>query len=178
MKIAPKFPRLLTICVLTITLPLAALAEPMGKGEPHADKCAPHSPMGMKGPMQEMPPYLKGIQLTETQMDKIFEITHPQVPVMRNLSKQRHQLMAELHQATIATPFDEAKIRKIADKLADVEKKILLQRTLTDAKIFAILSPEQRAEVQQKMNQPHGPSLHKPTGFRPGHHKASPQVRS
>lgn len=102
-----------------------------------------------------MPPYLQGLQLTPAQDDQIFSLTYPQIPAMREEHKQRMQLMDDLRNASQADKFEEAKVQQIANKMGALEKEKIVTRARNDAKIFAILTPEQRVKAREaKM---HGP---------------------
>ncbi len=153
--------------LLVISLPLASMAIAQDDG-PNAkdrdmDKRA-HCEKGdkMRHGMRNhdmakpcMPPYLQGLQLTPAQDDQIFALTYPQIPAMRDEHKQRMQLMDDLRAVSQADKFDEAKVQQIANKMSALEKEKIVTRARNDAKIFAILTPEQRVKARDaKM---HGP---------------------
>ena len=48
-----------------------------------------------------------------------------------------------------ADKFDEAKAQQLADQLGKLEKEKVLSRLKTEAKISAVLTPEQRAKVRE-----------------------------
>lgn len=103
-----------------------------------------------------MPPYLRGLQLSTAQEDQIFALTYPQIPTMRDQHKQHMQLMDELRTATQADKFDEAKVQQLADKIANLEKEKIVTSARNDAKIFAILTPEQRVKAREAKMHRHG----------------------
>ena len=109
------------------------------------------------------PHYLRGLELSQTQKDQLFQIRHEQAPVLREQQKQRRELMQALHDTTQAPAFDDAKAQQIAAGLANLERDQILQRARTQAKVLALLTPEQRAKAEEfKKNQAHGER----TGFK------------
>ena len=113
-----------------------------------------------------MPPYLRGLQLSTAQEDQIFALTYPQIPTTRDQHKQHMQLMDELRTATQADKFDETKVQQLADKIANLEKEKIVTRARNDAKIFAILTPEQRVKAREAKMHRHG--FDGDHGFGPG----------
>ena len=109
------------------------------------------------------PHYLRGLELSQTQKDQLFQIRHEQAPVLREQQKQRRELMQALHDTTQAPAFDDAKAQQIAAGLANLERDQILQRARTQAKVLALLTPEQRAKAEEfKKNHAHGER----TGFK------------
>lgn len=164
--------QLVAASILAMSLPLASVAVaheggPDGRAEKgaHCEKGARmHHGMGKHG----LPPYLRGIQLSETQKDEVFNLMHAQVPVMRDQHKQRLQLMQELRATSQADQFDDAKAQQITNQLAGLEKEKTLMRARNDAKIFALLTPEQRQKAREaKMQKRWGHGEH--TGFKSHH---------
>jgi len=174
MKTISHLPKALSLALITMALPLALHAEPQpGKDGPR-DHRGPaceqgdkrggpgHDGFGERGARhgkgmhgegfaqgaQFTPPYLRGIDLTDAQKDKVFAITYAQIPAMRDQGKQRHQAMDELRALSNAPAFDDAKAQQLADKLAGLEKQQVLARVRNEAKILAILTPEQRQKLQ------------------------------
>lgn len=77
---------------------------------------------------------------------------------------QREALQAErmeLHQAMMAKPFDEAKLRAIIQKQSQMRADMMVENARFREQLFAILTPEQ----QQKWEQlPHPPMMDPPAG--------------
>lgn len=144
MKSVLTLQKLLAIACLTLAIPLALQAQPLM--EDHCEKrlMPSHDSEFTPG----IPPYLRGIKLTETQEDKIFTLMHEQIPAFREQGKQRHKTMNELRALENAEKFDEAKAQQLAEKLAAIEKEAVLTRARNDYKIFSLLTPEQRQQVQ------------------------------
>ena len=148
-----SFKQVLAVAIVAISLPATiAFADngasdyhDMNKGEHCERGNNAHHGMGEPG----MPPYLHGLQLSSAQKDKLFAITYPQIPAMRNAHKQRTQLMEELRATAEADTFDDARAQQLADKAASLEKENVLTMARNDAKIFALLTPEQRNKARE-----------------------------
>ena len=95
------------------------------------------------------PPYLHGLDLTRAQEDQLFNLNYAQVPVMRDQHKQHQQLMEELHATAQAEKFDDTKVQQLADKAAKLEKEKVLARARHEAKVFSLLTPEQRKKARE-----------------------------
>lgn len=95
-----------------------------------------------------VPHYLRSLTLSQAQKDQIFTIRHEQAPAIREQQKQRHTLLQDLRETTQAPAFDDAKAQQIAASLADLEREQVLMRARTQAKVFALLTPEQREKAQ------------------------------
>ncbi|MGZ8251382.1 MAG: Spy/CpxP family protein refolding chaperone [Methylophilaceae bacterium] len=164
MRTISHFKKTILLGCLTLALPLALQAEPMMRGqhEGHDEKvsagqaCEQHHVGSrharfMPGMHHELgiPPYLRDIDLTEAQRDKLFSLMYAQMPAMREQGKLRHKTMAELRALSSAETFDDGKAQQLTSQLANIEKDMLLARTRNDAKIFAILTPEQRQKLEE-----------------------------
>lgn len=157
--------QLVAASILAISLPLATAAVAHEGGSDgrtekgaHCEKGARmHHGAGKPG----LPHYLRGIQLSETQEDQVFNLMHAQVPVMRDQHKQSIKLMQELRATSQADQFDDAKAQQIANQLANLDKEKTLTRARNDAKIFALLTPEQRQKAREaKMQKQWGRGEH------------------
>jgi protein CpxP len=149
MKPVLTLQKLLAIACLTLAIPLALQAQPLM--EDHCEK-RPIPPTDSEF-TPGIPPYLRGVKLTEAQEDKIFALIHDQIPALREQGKQRHKVIGELRALTNAEKFDEAKAQQLADKLAAIEKEAVLTRARNDYKIFSLLTPEQRQQAQDAKSQ-------------------------
>ena len=155
MKVAVS---LLTLALIA-TVPMYSQAEPIKQGHCNHQSRSydsgkfTHDGLGKKG----IPPYLAPLGLSDTQQDKIFELTYQQVPKIRLAQKQQGQLIAELKLLTNSTDFDATKAKLISEKLAVINQDMTLNRAITDNQIFLTLNPEQRKQLQEmKLHQPEG----------------------
>ena len=135
---------------IAMSLPLAAQAgTDEGKPSGHCDRGSEmhgekHREMGERG----IPPHLKQLNLSQTQQDQIFKIMHDAVPAIRDQHIARKNIHDELYNLAQAERFDDAKAQQLADQLAKLEKDGTLNRARTEAKIFALLTPEQRQKAR------------------------------
>lgn len=178
---------LMKLTCLAVAMPLIVHAEPAPgpdskPGAQYACKQAGHKEHGRGGERLgrqglDIPPHLRNVDLTEAQRDKIFAITYAQLPVMRDQGKERRKTMDELRALSTAPSFDDAKAQQLATKLADIEKQTVLARVRNEAKINAVLTPEQRQQVQDRRQQDEERRGLEPAGFK-GPRPAAPEVRS
>ena len=104
-----------------------------------------------------MPPHLHGLNLTEAQQDKVFEIMHTQAPVMRDKAKALRKAEADLHALTAALDYSEAKAQGLADEAAKAMSEMTLARAKADRKVFEVLTPEQRKQLAEMKPTERGP---------------------
>ena len=148
--------QLLAISTLAIALPFSALshAEPDHSGPNkdcgrHDDKRGHGFRHGGNFGESGVPPHLRALNLTQDQQDKIFAITHEQAPIKYTQRKQHRESLEALRALAQADKFDEAKAQQLSDQLGKLEKEKVLSRLKTEAKISAVLTPEQRAKARE-----------------------------
>ncbi len=105
----------------------------------------PPFPLGEK----PLPPFLLGLDLTESQQDRIFELLHSQEPAMRAQGKAIRKAMAEINRLAAAEHYSAAEVRRLADKLAGAIADSVVLRTETEARVRALLTPEQRKHADE-----------------------------
>ena len=147
----------LALAAMAIALPYAALSHAESTDKPkhcqQGDKrsqflCGEKSGMGL-------PPHLRGLDLTEAQQDKVFAIMHAQAPDMYEDHKQHRKLTEELRVLSQADIFDQTKADQISNELGKLEKDKAFNIAANQAKIFALLTPEQRKKMRAfKMPEP------------------------
>lgn len=121
--------------------------------EPHA---GPHIRMDMHGGPMDMgapvPPFLHGIELSEAQQDKIFDILHNLAPQMRERAKAAGKARQELHTLATSQNYDEARAKSLIDTLARTQADMMLMHMRADRQILALLTPEQRQQLDERKN--------------------------
>jgi periplasmic protein CpxP/Spy len=123
---------------------------PRGPGRP-----GPHSPaFGMPGDV----PFLRGVELTEAQQDKVFAILHGQVPYLREQHKAREKAEHALFELHGAAKYDDAAAVKLAQASSQAMANITLQHLRTEQKVLAVLTPEQRKAVEEAKARPPRPA--------------------
>lgn len=142
--------RFLAAAGVALALPLtaAAFAGPHPGHRGCGDFAAHGGPgMGMGGGM--MPPHLRGLNLTEAQRDKVFEIMHAQAPAMREKGKAMFKAQADLRALTASPDYSEAKARSLADAAAKTMADMTLARAQAERQVYDVLTPEQRKQLAE-----------------------------
>lgn len=91
--------------------------------------------------------WLRKLDLTEAQRDRIFQIFHDQAPATREQTKRVHRAREALRQAALSPGFDPAQARSLADAEAKALSDLALMRAETLSRVAAALSPEQRDKL-------------------------------
>ncbi len=94
--------------------------------------------------------HMRGLNLTEAQRDKIFEIRHAAAPEARQAMKEVAEARKALQEVARADQFDEAKAKAAADRQGAAIAKASLLRVKTQSQIHAVLTPEQRQQLEQR----------------------------
>ncbi|MES2637619.1 MAG: Spy/CpxP family protein refolding chaperone [Pseudomonadota bacterium] len=144
--------QLLAISTLAIALPFSALSHAdTGKHCNKHDSNHGHSYKHSTnwGGKTGIPHHLHALKLTQDQQDKIFAIVHEQAPAKYAQRKQQREAMKQLRTLSQADQFDEPKAQQLTDQLAKLEKDKTMSRLVTQAKINALLTPEQRQKARE-----------------------------
>ncbi|KAB8061542.1 MULTISPECIES: Spy/CpxP family protein refolding chaperone [Janthinobacterium] len=144
------------------SMPLVALAQqtPAPDGPPPRAMEGPppafgHGPGG-PGP-QGLPPFLRGIELSEAQQDKVFAATYAQAPLLREQEKIAYKAHAQLRELAASGAYDDAKASALASTAAQAMAAISLQQARLEQQLLAVLTPEQRKQAQQRRDSRPGP---------------------
>ena len=157
--------RLLIAVAVAGALPLAALAQPapgdgpgMGPGMGMHQHRGEGRPEGMRGGMGEGmhgmhhghgASFLRGLDLSEAQKDKIFAIHYAQMPQMREKFKIVRKSHEDLRALTTSPQYDDAKAKALADAGARAMADIALLKARSEHDIYALLTPEQKAQAEK-----------------------------
>jgi Spy/CpxP family protein refolding chaperone len=145
--------RYLAVAALALAIPLSVLAAPReAVGTGHCSGMDGRGPMGKRGSAGggEMgPDYLRGLNLTEAQRDKVFEVMHAQAPGMREKAKAHLAAEEALRHLTAAPDYSEATARALADTLGNSLVEMALARAKVDRQIFDLLTAEQRKQLAE-----------------------------
>lgn len=136
--------RLVAAAGLAGVLALPALAQPMPDRHHGDGHRPPGAFVGAEGPV---PPFLRRLDLTEAQRDRVFDILHAQAPDMRRQAKSLHKARQELRDLALSDRYDEGRAKGLADAAAQAMAGMALLRARSDHAIFALLTPEQRQEM-------------------------------
>lgn len=135
---------------LALAVPFAAQARPMMEGKAYCDR-----PMPMKmqdgqrnhGGMRHGP---RGLDLSEEQRDKLFELMHAQAPVMREHAKTARAAQRELRDLARAETFDAERAKALAEASAQAKSEMAQLRARNQHAVLQILTPEQRQKWQDR----------------------------
>ncbi len=109
------------------------------------------------GPFGHGGGFLRGIELTEAQEDKIFTILHGQAPYLREQHRAEEKAMRALHELRDAAKFDDAGAARLAQAAAQAHANITLAEIRTHQKVLAVLTPEQRQALDERKPRSGGP---------------------
>jgi len=146
----------LAVAAVALAIPLTVVANSAGTreavGAGHCGAMDGRGPMGKRGGERggEMRPhYLRGLNLTEAQRDKVFEVMHAQAPSMREKAKAHLAAEEALRQLAAGPDYSEAKARGLADGLGKSVAEMALARAKADRQIFDFLTSEQRQQLAE-----------------------------
>jgi Spy/CpxP family protein refolding chaperone len=91
--------------------------------------------------------WLRKLDLTEAQRDRVFGIFHEQANATREQMKLVHRAHEALRQAALSPGFDAAQARSLADRAGRALSELALMRAETLSRVAAVLSPEQREKL-------------------------------
>ncbi|HEX7984719.1 MAG TPA: Spy/CpxP family protein refolding chaperone [Duganella sp.] len=94
------------------------------------------------------PSFMRGVELSEAQEDKIFTILHEEKPYLREQGKAAAKANEALRELAGADKYDDAKAAALAQAAATAMANIALQRARTEQKLLAVLTPEQRKKQE------------------------------
>lgn len=144
-------PILLAASLATATL-ATAQQSPQPMPAPHGERGAPGPGFGPggddDGPDRGMPP--RGPQLTEAQQDKLFALHHAAEPARRERGKAMRHAHEALREMAESGKFDDAKAAALAQTIGQAAAADALDHARDQAQFLALLTPEQRATMQQE----------------------------
>jgi protein CpxP len=94
---------------------------------------------------------LRGLDLTDQQRDKIFDIMYAQVPALRDKMKALRTQRQQLRDASLTTHYDAKRVRELADAEAKTMAEVQVMHAESTNKIFALLTPEQQKQVTTRV---------------------------
>jgi len=116
------------------------------------------------------PMWLGDIQLSEAQEDQLFKVLYAQLPTLHEQEKTLRHAHEELRALPFVDKYDAARVKTLTESIGRALATLELTKATTENRIFALLTPEQRKQVQEHLSrQPHPEeqSGHGPDGARP-----------
>jgi len=101
------------------------------------------------------PPFLAGLHLTDEQQDKVFAIVYAAEPVMHEQTKALRKAHEALHELNEADQLDEGKAKNLAEAAAKAESQLMVLRLRTEHQILALLTPDQKKQLEEHRRQAH-----------------------
>lgn len=120
----------------------AGKSHKMGEGRKHK-----HGKGGGYGMDFLHPRMLKKLDLSEEQMRMLKEQRLEAQKKRIELHAEKGKLELDLHQVFSTAPVKEEEAKKLAGKIADVDRKLLLLRVESMSRFLAGLTPEQHRKV-------------------------------
>ena len=101
-------------------------------------------------------PFLMALRLSEDQQDKVFAITHAAAPALRDQMKAVRKARDELRAMVQAPQFNDGNAAALAQTEGHAESQLALLRTRLEHDVYAVLTPDQRAQVSaHERERPH-----------------------
>lgn len=91
----------------------------------------------------------KRLNLTDAQRDQMFQIRYAQEPAMRAKMKELRKGRQALRDAAKAENYDPQQVQTLAQAQAKTLAEMMVMRTETQHKIYAVLTPAQRQQFDQ-----------------------------
>lgn len=146
-KLSVHLAACIAACLLAAPAVLAQPMPPGGIGHPGR----------MEGPGPGGHPRLAGLDLSEAQRDRVFAILHEAAPQRRELDKAERKAREALREMAGSPQFEQKKAEQHAQALGQAVAGEALLRLRTDARIMAVLTPEQRAQLERAPQRPGRP---------------------
>ena len=174
-----KASKTLWIKRIVIGAAVAALPQVLLARGPNADDAPPPCAPGFveRSDATRLPPEIPGhaapgmpgrpfplhdVDLSESQQDAVFELVHAQIPAQRTLEKKTAKALDELHRLGAGDRFNAKQARALAETYAQAQAQLTFNQAELDSKLRAVLTPEQRQQLDARRPGPTGPHPAKP----------------
>lgn len=97
-----------------------------------------------------MPPFMRGVHLSEEQQDKVFALTHAAAPGLREQSKAARKAHDALREFGRSAQFDARTAASLAQAQASADSQMALTRIRLEHDLYLVLTPEQRARLAER----------------------------
>ena len=161
---------ILSTLLVAASLALAAPAMAQGMGGMRGGHCGHHHPggammhgeMGPFGGGMHLPPFMRELNLSDAQNDKIFKIMHDQAPALRDKAKEVSKANYELHALMFSDKYDEARVRTLSETSAQAMATLAQMRAASLNQIYQTLTPEQRKKADELKSRFDNPTPRRP----------------
>ena len=145
-----SFKTLLAAALVAVTLGLAGQVAAMPYGGGPGGCMRGNQQMGPGGRGFNLERMSNRLNLTEEQRNQVQAIVDGNSEQMTDLRTRMQQNRETMRQLVQQTPFAEEKVRKLADEQGDLKADMIVLRAQQRSKINAILTDEQRAQMQNR----------------------------
>jgi Spy/CpxP family protein refolding chaperone len=94
--------------------------------------------------------FLRGLDLTDAQRDRIIAVRHANEPAMREQGKILRATRVELSKLALSNDYDEARAKALTDRSAQAMSAMAQLRARGMNEVFRVLTPEQQAKVIER----------------------------
>lgn len=141
----------------TLCLPLASHAQQAPQRGQDAGPAhhMPGPPPGFRGAGDgdALPLFMHGIELSEAQQDKVFAATYAQAPFLREQEKLAFKAHQQLRELAASNAYDDGQAQALSRSAAEAMAAISLQRARLEQQLLAVLTPEQRQQVEARRHE-------------------------
>ncbi len=99
---------------------------------------------------RDMMRMLHGLDLTEAQRDKVFELVHANMPALREQGKVLRNNHEELRKLALSDKYDEAKVKALTEQNAQAMAQMAQTRARMGHEVYQLLTPEQRKALEER----------------------------
>ncbi|HRO59462.1 MAG TPA: Spy/CpxP family protein refolding chaperone [Burkholderiaceae bacterium] len=96
------------------------------------------------------PRAMRGLDLSEEQRDKLFELRHAAAPKFREQGKALRHAHRELRTLSMSDGYDEAKAAAIGERAAKAMAEMVQLRARNENELWKLLTPEQRQKLADR----------------------------
>ena len=152
----------------SIALAAPAMAHGMGGmggghcGQHHPGGAMMHGETGPFGGGMHLPPFMRELNLSDTQHDKIFKIMHDLAPALREKAKEASKAHYELQTLVFSDKYDEARVRTLSETSAQAMATLAQMRAASLNQIYQTLTPEQRKKADELKSRFDNPTPRRP----------------
>ncbi len=145
---------------LLITAAAFAGAQEWHAGGPHQRRAGgppppPHPPMPFGVP--EVEHLSRALNLTDAQSAELKTFFEAQQSTFEAIHRRLEESHKQLEAATAEGRFDEAQVRALAAQQGQAHADMVVEHERCKAKVYGVLTPEQRAKLEELHHGHHGP---------------------
>lgn len=137
---------------LLLVLPLVTQADPP-MDFPPAGTGGPPFLEDNAGPFasDRLPPYVHGLDLSNSQRARIAEILKAQGAPLRDTAEAGRKALDELRKLAFSSDYSEEKAKALADVATPLMVELAVLHARFDHTVFAVLTPEQQQQAKENM---------------------------